>query len=324
VTLHSHGNGEGSARYDIGNSTIIFLLPNLRSIKLSCYNIGTNENLDEVLSKNHKYLSAYKSTALETLIFDECNIDFEGFKFLLKLPKALKNLTIGERMHHTSSSIVPLGFRLDFLAAFKPQQTSLTYFKHIGGGKYWTEASLLPFYREDISYLQALETIELGLALDRKYTMQRLLPTLRKVRFLDASKDDLDRTRSPLHYPMWHSSFHNSGIIHQLDFVVHSGEELSDLWTVEERREEVNRIAARFRAQNTELAIYTPKPRERAFIPPYMYGEELPEEELSYVSSSPNMFGNKFYTLSTDVKNVDIEDFNMSAPSEAGDGEFGY
>lgn len=31
-----------------------------------------------------------------------------------------------------------------------------------------------------------------------------------------------------------------------------------------------------------------------------MYGEEMPEEELLYVSSSPNRFGNRFYELAED------------------------
>jgi hypothetical protein len=280
-----------------------------------------NENLEEVLSKNPKFRHASKSTALETLIFEECNISFQGFEVLLKLPKALKNLTLGERMHHTSS-VVPLGFRSKLLEALEPQRSSIKYLKHVGGGKYWSQAYLLPFFREDISYLQALETIELGPALEGKYITQGLPPTLRKIRFLDAFQGDLNGKSSLFENPMWSSSFHNSGLLHQIDLVLYRGQDY-ELWLSEGRREEVNTIATKLLKQNTELAIYTPKPCERSLIPPYMYGEELPEEELSYISSNPNMFGNKFYELVNDPGNVDDETHGMSVLNEsnAEDGE---
>jgi hypothetical protein len=280
-----------------------------------------NGNLEDVLSKNPQYPNASKSTALETLVFEECNISFQGLEVLLKLPKALKNLTLGERMHHTSS-IVPLGFRSKLLEALGPQGTSIKYLKHLGGGKYWSQAYLLPFFREDISQLRSLETIELGPALEGKYITQGLPSTLRKIRFLDTFEGDLDSNSSLFENPMWSSTFQNSGLLHQIDLVLYRGQSY-DLWSNEERREEVNKITTKLRKQNTELAIYTPKPCQRSLIPPYMYGEELPEEVLSYVSSSPNTFGNKFYELDKESANADDETSSTTAPVAGGDDEDG-
>lgn len=299
MTLHSHPSGEESTRYELGEGAIIFLLPTLRYIMLSCFDIGMHEDFEEVLSRNPKYMNSDKTTALKTLIFEECNIHFESFETLLKLPKALENLTVGERMYHTSDDVVPIGFRSNLLEFIKPQRSTLKYFKHMGGGRYWSHAHMLPHYKEDIAFLSALETIELGPALGRKYLSQHLPPNLRKVRFLMAFPTDLERENNFFDHPFWSSSFKNSGHLHQIDLVLYRTQD-DEFWNSFWRRESVNSIATKLRKENTELAIYQPKFCKRALIPPYMYGEEMPEEELLYVSSSPNRFGNRFYELAED------------------------
>jgi hypothetical protein len=260
--------------------------------------------VEDVISRHVDHSGVSKPTSLETLIFEECNISFHALEVLLKLPKALKNLTLGERMHHTSDTD-PLGLRPKFLVALLPQRASLKYFKHVGGGKYWSQAYLLPFFCEDISVLHALETLELGPALDRKYITQGLPLSLQKIRFLDVFQTDLHGKASLFKNPMWSPTFQNSRIRHQIDLVLYRGQDLDLLWSDKDRREEVNKVATKFRKQNTELAIYTPKPCERPLIPPYMYGEELPEEELSYTSINPNLFADTFYELGSGVRDTD-------------------
>ncbi|KAE9970489.1 hypothetical protein EG327_010250 [Venturia inaequalis] len=299
LTLHSHGRGEESTRYELGEGAIIFLLPTLRYIMLSCFDLGMHEDFEEVLSRNPRYTNSYKTTALKTLIFEECNIHFESFETLLKLPKALENLTVGERMYHTSDDVVPMGFRSNFLEFLGPQRTTLKHFKHVGGGRYWSHAHTLSLYKEDISFLSALETIELGPALGRKYITHPLSPTLRKLRFLMIFPGDLGLENNFFDHPFWSSTFKTSGHLHYIDLVFHRTQD-DEFWSSFWRRESVNSIASKLRRQNTELSIYQPKFCKKALIPPYMYGEEMPEEELLFVSSSPNTFGNRFYELSED------------------------
>lgn len=283
---------------------------------LSCFDIGMHENFEEVLSRYPKYTNSRKMTALETLVFEECNIDFESFKTILKLPKALENLTIGERMYHTSDDVIPMGFRSNFLKAIGPQRSTLKYLKHMGGGRYWSQAYMLPHFKEDISFLSALETIELGPALGGKYTSQHLPPTLRKVRFLMTFPTDLGRENNFFEHPFWSSTFRNSGLLHQVDLVLYRTQD-DEFWNSFWRRESVNWIATKLRKQNTELAIYQPKFCKRSLIPPYMYGEEISEEELLYVSSSRNTFGNRFYELADDS----IEDGQSESPATTEDGD---
>ncbi|TID22912.1 hypothetical protein E2P81_ATG02041 [Venturia nashicola] len=299
LTLHSHGSGEDSTRYELGEGAIIFLLPTLRYIMLSCFDIGMHEDIEEVLSRQPRFKNAYKTTALKTLVFEECNIHYESFETLLKLPQALRNLTVGERMYHTSEDVVPMGFRSNFLEFLEPQRSTITYFKHIGGGRYWSHAHALHHYKEDITFLSALETIELGPALGRKYISHQLSPTLRKVRFLMTFPTDLGLENSFFDHPFWSSTFKTSDHLHHIDLVLYRTTD-DEFWNSFWRRESVNSIARRLREQNTEMAIYQPKFCKRSLIPPYMYGEEMPEEELLYVSSSPNTFGDRFYELAED------------------------
>ncbi|QDS69072.1 hypothetical protein FKW77_009969 [Venturia effusa] len=314
LTLHSHGNGEGSARYELGTGAIIFLLPSLRYIMLSCYDIGLHEDLEAILSQNLKYANARKTTGLRTLIFEECNISFESFKTILKLPKALENLTVGERMYHTSASVMPMGFRPNFLEALSPQRSTLGYLKHMGGGRYWSQAYLLPHFQEDVSCLPALRTIELGPALGAKYTSQHLPPTLLTVRFLMTFPTDLGRENNFFDHPFWSASSSSTSSSspsttststsstttttdtpsHRIDVVFYRTPDTA-FWDPPWRRDCVDRIAKRLQEQNTAFAIYQPRFCKRSLIPPYMYGEELPVEELVYVSCRRDVFGGRVY-----------------------------
>lgn len=245
-------------------------------------------------------------------------MSFEGLEAILKLPKALERLTIGERMYHISD-IMPLAFHPNLLNALSPQQTTLKYWKHIGGGRYWSQGWLLRHYQENISSLTALETIELGPALGAKYTTQHLPPTLRKIRFLDMFSSHLDAGSHFFEQPFWSSTFQGSGQFHQIDVVLFRVQ-AREYWRDEDRRENINRVALKLRKQNTELRIYQYKHCERNWIPPYMYGEELPKEELSYVSSSPNMFDGQYYELVGDSLADEAIDQTESESTATGHG----
>lgn len=274
---------------------------------LSCFDIGMHADFEEVLSRNGPCNSAYRTTALETLIFEECNIHHESFEILLKLPKALENLTVGERMYHTSDDVVPMGFRSNFLAFLEPQRLTLKYFKHMGGGRYWSYAHTLALYQEDISYLPALETIELGPQLGRKYINHNLPPTLHKLRFLMTLPTHLALETPFFDHPFWSTTSKISSHPHQIDLVLYRTQD-NGFWNSFWRRESVNSIAKRLTKQNTQLAVYQPKSCRKTLIPPYMYGEDVPVEELIYVSSRPNRFGNRFYELAEDSVGVSIGD----------------
>jgi len=284
---------------------VIFLLKSLSSIELSCFDIGVNDNLEALLSKFDCFEQCAKSTNLKTLVFEECNIDSQGLQTLLKLPKALENLTLGERMFHCKEGHLPLGFTSRLMEILEPQKSSIKYLKHIGGGRYWTETRILSAHLEDLSYLPNLETVELGLGLNIMYMKCPLSPTLRTLRLLDAAPaSNLDFMCSLLmRYPLWARESSNAKHGCQLDIVLgrthiprgHSTEYWHDFWDDQALRERVKALTTNLGRQDCDLAIYKLKDTAAHFIPPYMYGEELPEEELAYISSKPKEFGGEVY-----------------------------
>ncbi|KIW04028.1 uncharacterized protein PV09_04851 [Verruconis gallopava] len=93
-SLHLHTHIRGTTYFDLcnGKGSIIFQSPTLRHIHLACTDI-TTEIVESLRGCDIK-------TPLETLVFEECNIDSDALAVILSLPKALKRLTLGERLYH--------------------------------------------------------------------------------------------------------------------------------------------------------------------------------------------------------------------------------
>jgi hypothetical protein len=72
----------------------MFLHPTLRNITFSCLNFAADMSHEDDLVKEKQ-----KCTPLQSLTIIECNVNIQFLDVVLSLPKALKELSIGERLH---------------------------------------------------------------------------------------------------------------------------------------------------------------------------------------------------------------------------------
>jgi hypothetical protein len=98
VVIHSHGLGTDF--WELGTFHCIFRHPSLRYLHVSCV----------VLPKSLPELRPYqRTTPLETLIFDECELEPDSVCHILQTAKALKHLTLGENVYNNDRTriVVP-------------------------------------------------------------------------------------------------------------------------------------------------------------------------------------------------------------------------
>ncbi|KAF2468005.1 uncharacterized protein BDR25DRAFT_316598 [Lindgomyces ingoldianus] len=123
--LHSHG--PHSDFWNLGGFHCLFRHPSLRYLHVSCV------NLDCGLSELENYQG---TTPLTTLIFDECDIWFDSLMGIMRTPKSLKSLTLGENVHNkrdrlpspklsaqpevTLEALAPVAHSLETLVHFHP------------------------------------------------------------------------------------------------------------------------------------------------------------------------------------------------------------
>jgi hypothetical protein len=153
VTLHAHGPDD--RKFLLGRAKAMFLHPTLREITLSCLNLKADMFLtDEIVAEKRK------STALQSLVLIECNVNVQFLDVVLSLPKALKELSIGERLHTFADCEPSMDWKARtsaalFLTALQRQADSLRKLTHIGG---------------TVQYLTARETDPEGAARLRSLT----------------------------------------------------------------------------------------------------------------------------------------------------------
>jgi hypothetical protein len=98
VVIHSHG--ASSDFWDLDGFQCLFRHPSLRYLHASCF----------VLPVDLPELEPYaKTTPLTTLIFDECELEPKSIGRILRTPKALRHLTLGENVYNITNrtSIAP-------------------------------------------------------------------------------------------------------------------------------------------------------------------------------------------------------------------------
>ena len=96
VTLHLNGPQSPYWTPD-ARSLPIFLHPTLNDLKISCVNIP-GDLFNEVAERS--------ITPLKHLVLEECNISPNGLHGLLGLPKALKTLYLGTKLHQFDQGIM--------------------------------------------------------------------------------------------------------------------------------------------------------------------------------------------------------------------------
>jgi hypothetical protein len=117
---------------------------------------------DDMIVENHK------STLLQSLTLIECNVNVRFLDVVLSLPKALKELSISERLHLFPDCVPSLDKDVRtssalFLTALQRQADSLKKLTHIGGRVDYIPSRVTdPDGAAKLRSLEKLEFLELG------------------------------------------------------------------------------------------------------------------------------------------------------------------
>jgi hypothetical protein len=285
----------------------MFFHPTLRTITLSCLNFEADMD-DSMLDKKRK------STPLKSLTLIECNVDVKFLDAVLDLPKALIELSIGERLHtfrectptmdmvkRTSSPL--------FLTALQKQAHSLKRLVHLGGNlAYIPPRPQDPEGHEKLRSLTNLEHLELGLESHLYHYLRSngFPPSLKTLKMLDAAisvnSGDIRGMADVAFRSI--ASLVTSCLppVLQPDFTVHlhfSDHSIFRLFVIANPTEQdrllsalfldrpaIYKIASVLKMHKARFLVSRERfPSGTAYIPPYMYGEELPVEEDMYDSN---------------------------------------
>ncbi|KAK3079878.1 hypothetical protein LTS18_003696 [Coniosporium uncinatum] len=333
LILHSHGpethsqtSGvlrNSSDKYNLNRSAIIFAHPQLRHIKLSCFDVLPSLANLPFLSDPRQH----HTTRLTHLTFEECNIHATGLSALLALPAALSNLIIGERIYHfVLPPFRPLMHDAPaLLAALYQQRDSLAFLKHVGG----IPISDIPFaHITNPEHLAVLSNVQ-DLALAQSSVLLRYLlhggapASLRVLRLLDTPMYSLDGEQELLklivqQVPQLQTFEIVLSQARPMELRV-SG--INDVQTVlnglmvnEATRRMIRKAGTVFKGAKIRMRMFVLTPVH--YIPPFMLGEEVPVEVLAWDSEDPDMFGGKVYR-EEEVQRVTREQLMGSEESEA-------
>ncbi|KAF2836765.1 hypothetical protein M501DRAFT_1059710 [Patellaria atrata CBS 101060] len=307
LTLHSHGLKK--QRYALGENSVVFIHPNLRYLKISCFDVDRSLK-DLPMLHDHRH-----STNLKDLVLEECNISTDGLEALLQCPKELKTLVLGERMHHFHRpNYLPLGSSPSFIRALKLHQPSLTYLKHVGGkhpsGLPWPTRG---FGYEDMVKLLDLRTLEISSnSIFNDFLRQKAYPqNLEILRSLDKGPMDMEvpsKMNLGLIQTLGLQSIRSLKEYHMvLSQAPIPGDDVLDIhWRYQQRRINVYKTGQILKSQGVRFKVFAVQGFN--FIPPYMYGEPVPRELLAYDSEYPTTFGS--------VRDDDVVDQAVDDPAE--------
>ena len=310
MRIHTHVRGDISKNYfDLcdGQAAVIFKSTSLRHIFLSCADItvGSVRLLKDCTDK----------TPLETLVFEECNIDAQALKMILALPKALKRLTLGERLHHfhdpTSGYLPESGIGL--AEALAQQAHSLEYLKQTQQFSrvllHWSTSTVaerrqifcLP---AEIPNLNSLTELDIPYGSPLQMIAARLPPQLDKIRVHHFHEHippaAIDAITRELRLFEKSSLKHLEVVLMEirtdrqdteddwLDTLIGPESHRSILFYVQ-KRAEVWDFGRKLRKNGIRLTVNWV--RSAGYIPPFMHGEILPTEFTIYDSNSPDLFG---------------------------------
>ncbi|KAK7753522.1 hypothetical protein SLS62_004597 [Diatrype stigma] len=99
-SLTLHWSGFHGRYWDISPTCPIFLLPQLRSLEISCARIGQVVSGPTGSWDEEPLRSFSRQTQLRSLALIECTVSVEALAAILSLPTALQHLTLYETSHH--------------------------------------------------------------------------------------------------------------------------------------------------------------------------------------------------------------------------------
>jgi hypothetical protein len=276
--------------------------------------------------------SETKTTPLQSLTLIECNVSVQFLNDVLSLPKALKELSIGERLHvfpECQPSMDPENrtSSRQFLVALQKQAHSLQRLTHSGGHvRYLTPRDTDPEGAEKLRSLVDLKYLELGFESHLYYYLRQhgFPPALKSLKMLDSAisinsghdlralSDIAFRSLTSLVDGCLPRTLADDFTLH-LKFSDHSFFRLFEIVVATEQahilsalffdRAATYKIASMLKSYSTNARFLVSRetfPSGKSFIPPYMHGEELPVEELMYTSDDFWCFNGVNYRIMDD------------------------
>ncbi|KAF1950632.1 hypothetical protein CC80DRAFT_539515 [Byssothecium circinans] len=323
-SLTLHGHGPDDRKFLFGKCAVMFLHPTLRRITVSC------TNFDADITHNRISPIQRKSTPLQSLTLIECNVNVKFLDVVLSLPKALKELDIGERQHvfpecypshdSTTRTSHPL-----FLEALARQADSLERLAHSSGNiNYISHRKADETGHGRLRDLINLQYLELGAesVLFSCLENNDYPDSLKTLKVTDAAWVNAIRTTEQiLRHPgnlMRHCNdvlgrmtrpvnldilFNTADCEAILSTIVASNQASANLPTIlgGPIRKPIYQLAATLLSRNKRLRISSQKfSGGKPYIPPYMYGEEAPHEEQFYDSEDFWRLGGRNFKVMDD------------------------
>jgi hypothetical protein len=259
-------------------------------------------------------------TNLESLVFEECNIDGDALKMIMKIPKALKRLTLGERVHHfhePTSGYLPEESGGKLVEALALQAHSLEYLKQTQESStkvlrkwyHYTSSErrrvfALPHELQDFP---ALKEIDIPYGSPLTSLIAKLQPQLKKIRLTQVHEYVILGPGELLNVLPRELRIMDQPTVNHLELVLNEektprgdtqAEWLAELlgpdshvnpWSLDESRTSVWEFGRRLGGRDIRLTFKWI--RSAGFIPPFMHGEIVPTEFTIYDSKLPDIFG---------------------------------
>ncbi|KAF2119223.1 hypothetical protein BDV96DRAFT_514751 [Lophiotrema nucula] len=300
-----HGHSSQGKEFSFGRTAAIFLHPTVRRIAISCTNFEADDALSNLLKPEN-----YRTTALQSLKFIECNVYISLLDVVLRLPKALKELCIGERLYVFDEcrpvSDKPRTQHPRLLEVLQHQADSLERLVHIGGNIHYCMSPRLTI--EDTNKLRnltRLRHLEISFESVLSFCLARCdgpPDSLETIRFSDealtsAQYDAYQRHVNNIMRYVCQLAVDNMSKPVNVDVcLTHNAitqavplRALPEVWgqSGHNDRKNVYKIASALKSRGARFRIFGQTfDSGRSYIPPYMYGEELPKEVLVYDSDN--------------------------------------
>ncbi|KAF2021322.1 hypothetical protein BU24DRAFT_438464 [Aaosphaeria arxii CBS 175.79] len=286
LIIHSHG--ADTDFWDLKDFHCLFRHPSLRYLHVSCLNLPSD------IPELEPYAA---QTPLQTLIFDECELEPRSLGRILSTPKSLKHLTLGENVHNIKrdrgiqpklsnapdeaiEALAPVAHSLETLIHIDPKFNTLPDPFHPPALRL-RGSGMRNFHK-----LHSLECDRCSF-LHQGIIANRLLapPNLQTLRMYNPRKmdssfwDDLPE----------HTSYTQLPSLRLLEFIetttLRTSAFLADYVGDFDRTRERHAYAYKLFQHNIDMKMFAEVHHHYGLIPPYLDGEETPVRLCLYDSS---------------------------------------
>ena len=309
-SLTLHGHGPGDRKFTFGRCAVVFLHPTIKRLTISCTNFDAKISHENITDKQRK------STPLTSLTLIECNVNVHFLDVVLSLPKALQELDIGERLHvfpgcQPSDDSTTRTSQPEFLKSLARQADSLEHLSHVAGSTHYLPPKYPPLGASSphLRHLTSLHTLTLGIESMLLTHIQRddYPPSLQSLKILDVawannlvgrvSEDTIKHPGRVLRHctevvkrmsrPVDTSILFSYEKPEQILSTIPTANVAAFLRSILEDpvRAPLYTLSSLLQSSSHRLHLLTHKfASGKPYIPPYMYGEEIPYEHKFYDS----------------------------------------